>query len=78
MKLDKDNWHLAKVGDEVYMDCYSSLGSSSAGYYDITEVSYKYDENTGEKFKVIHTEDKMWDSRDGEPYKNPNSMFYLC
>jgi hypothetical protein len=41
------------------------------GGWDITEkqvqgISYKYDENTGEKYKVVHASGSSYDSRTGQ------------
>lgn len=64
-------------GDTVYMDCLSSMGASSAGDIKITKTKYKYDENTGEKYKVIIVEGgAKFDSRNGEPL-NKQSMYYI-
>ena len=68
-----------KIGDMVYVDCYSSMGAFSCGDLEITHFTYKYDEDTGEKYKIIHTGDtydgRKWDSRTGESI--PEGMFYI-
>lgn len=66
-----------KIGDEVYIDCFSSMGSSSCGDIKITDVVIKYDSDTGEPFNVIITDEDAWDSRTGLNYTNPNYMYYI-
>ena len=67
-----------KVGDKVYIECYTSMGQSSTGYYEIKEVDYKFDSDTGEKFPVYRVEEKDWfDGRDGSSYNNKESMYYI-
>ena len=65
------------VGDTVYKECYSSMGASSTGNETITKISFKYDEDTGKKYKVIHTKCGTWDSRTGDSISNKSSMFYI-
>ena len=53
-------------------------GSSGFCYDDIVEVkdvSYKFDENTGAKYKVIHTSSQKFDSRDGSPLEPPTAYY---
>lgn len=66
-----------KKGDTVYMDCYSSIGSSSTGDKVVTDVLTKFDRNTGIPFKVLVTGDLQWDTRTGDCYNNKASMFYI-
>ena len=53
-------------------------GNSGFCYDDIVHVeniSYKYDEDTGEKYKVIHTSSQKFDSRDGSPLEPPTAYY---
>ena len=62
-----------EIGNKVWCGGYSGFC-----YDDIVEVkkiSYKYDENTGEKYKVIHTSSQMFDSRDGSPLEPPTAYY---
>lgn len=66
------------VNDKVYVDCMSSLGASSCGYSLISEVVKKFDENTGEEYKVFLVDDRKFDSRNGsEIRKDGIGMFYI-
>jgi hypothetical protein len=55
-----------QAGDTVYLDCPSSLGASSTGTKTIQDIQFKYDEDTGDKYRVIvlGSGDK-YDSRNG-------------
>lgn len=68
-----------EIGDSVYLNCDSSFGSSSTGVCEIDKIDYKYDENTGEKFKIIKLfdNDDWYDTRSGNCFSNKNSMFYI-
>lgn len=66
-----------KIGDNVYMDCFSSMGSSSCGNIEITDIVTKYDPDTGKSFNVIITGEDAWDSRNGMSYTNSNCMYYI-
>lgn len=66
-----------KVGDEVYVDCYTSMGQSSTGYRPVTKIKTKYDEDTGEPYNVIHVAGGTYDGRDGSATKD-SSMFYIA
>lgn len=41
----------------------------------VSEISYRYNENTGEKYKVIHTSSQKFDSRDGLPLEPPTAYY---
>jgi hypothetical protein len=67
-----------EVGDQVYLDCYTSMGASSAGNIPIIDILYKYDPDTGIKFKVlVSDEGDRWDSRTGDSYDNSHCMYYI-
>lgn len=67
----------SKVGNLVYLECYTSLGASSTGKKIVEEIGYRYDVNTGDKFTVLRVNDDWYDSRDGTCFSNLKSMFYL-
>ena len=73
------NMKTKKVGDKVYMDCDSSFGASSTGFFKIEEVKYKHDEDTGEKYPIYRLEDDedWFDGRTGFPYNDDHSAYYL-
>ena len=55
-------------GDTVMVD--SSVGFCSGGEDKITKISYKYNEDTGEKYKVIHLGSHLYNTK-GEPITPP-------
>ena len=73
--------NIKSVGDEVYLDSYTSMGQSSLaqGVYPntIEKVEFRYDEYTGEKFPVYLVLDAWYDGRNGNCYSNKNSIYYL-
>lgn len=60
-------------GDFVYLDCYSSMGASSRGINVVKAVKFKFDEDTGERYKLLKINDNWYDSRDG----TNESMYYI-
>lgn len=66
-----------KIGDTVYMDCFTSMGATSAGDIEVTDIVIKYDVNTGIPFNVIITGEDAWDSRTGDSFTNSNCMYYI-
>jgi hypothetical protein len=66
-----------KVGDEVYVDCFTSMGASSAGYTKVTKIETKYDVDTGEPYRVIKAGGRKFDGRDGNMTKS-SGMFYIA
>ena len=67
-----------KVGEEVYLECYTSMGSGSNGYEIISDVDHRYDAKTGEKFPVYEVNEKWYDGRSGVCYSHPKFMFGIC
>ena len=65
-----------KVGDNVYRECYTSMGASSNGDSEVTAIITKYDEDTGEPYKVICCGDHWFDGRTGDAMNEP-TMFYI-
>lgn len=65
-----------KVGDEVYVGCYTSMGASSEGNQKVTELKTKYDEDTGEPYTVICLGDHKFDGRNGGAMNSP-TMYYI-
>ena len=57
-------------GDKVF--CGGSSGFCHNGVEVVVMTSFKYDENTGEKYKVIHLHDNhQYDSRTGRAMNPP-------
>ena len=71
MKLNEVN-----IGDKVYIDGYTSMAQQNFGVRDVIDIKYKYDEGTGERYKVIVINAGEFDSRTGESL-NKNSMYYI-
>lgn len=69
--VDKD------VGDEVYLDCYSSMGASSTGRTKVLDVAYKYDADTGARFKILKVHNKWYDTRNGKVYPSSSWMYFI-
>lgn len=66
------------IGDIVYLDGYTSLAQQNSCEVDITAIDYKFDPDTGEKFKIVKIHDGGWyDTRDGSNYSNKNSMYFI-
>lgn len=51
------------VNDTIYVDGDSSF--CTGGYEEVTEIKTKYDEDTGEPYRVICTKDQKFDGRSG-------------
>jgi hypothetical protein len=66
-----------KVGDNVYIDGYTSMAQQNSGVEKIEGVDHKFDVNTGEQFTIYLVNGSWFDSRDGGCFSNPNSMYYL-
>ena len=64
-----------KVGDEVYVECYTSMGASSEGNQTVTELKTKYDEDTGKPYNVICLGKHKFDGRDGGAMNSPTMYF---
>ena len=65
------------VGDEVWIDGYTSMAQQNFGKRIITGIDYRFDETTGEKYKIIQIDNDWYDSRDGGCYSNKDSMYYI-
>lgn len=66
------------IGDEVYQDGYTSIAQQNFGKVKITGVDYRFDEMTGEKFKIVQINNRDWfDTRDGGCYSNKDSMYFI-
>ena len=57
------------IGDKVWHGGDSSFTRDDIRK--ITKISFKYDENTGEKYKIIHLDNAKFDSRTGNPLTPP-------
>lgn len=65
-------------GDKVYKDGYTSMAQQNAGTHIVVGVKTKYDEDTGEPYKIVKLEDDEWfDTRDGGCYSNHYYMYYI-
>ena len=66
------------VGDYVHVDGYTSMAQQNFRKTLIIGVDYKFDPDTGDKFKIIQIDNGEWfDSRNGGCYSNENSMYYI-
>ena len=72
MRIKKQLQDLEK-GDGVW--CGGDNGFCHDGIEKITEVSFKFDEVTGDKYKVIHLGSKQYDSRNGNPLTPPLAYY---
>jgi hypothetical protein len=68
---------MAKVGDKVYIDGYTSMAQQNSGEDTIKKIESRFDEITGEKFDIYKVSGEWYDSRDGSCYSNKNSMYYI-
>ncbi len=54
-------------------------GGDSGFCYDdilqVKDVTYKFDKNTGVKYKVIHTSSQIFDSRNGSALEPPTAYY---
>jgi hypothetical protein len=63
-----------KVGDKVYIDCFTSMGTG--GISEVTKIVKKYDSDTGKPYDVIYFGDHQFDSRNGDAISSP-TMYYI-
>lgn len=68
---------MAKVGDKVYVDGYTSMAQQNSGEETIEKIEPRFDEITGEKYEIYKVGGAWYDSRDGYCYSNKNSMYYI-
>jgi hypothetical protein len=68
---------MAKIGDKVYVDGYTSMAQQNSREDTIEDIGIRYDEVTGEKFDIYKVSGDWYDSRDGRCYSNKNSMYYI-
>jgi len=67
-----------KVGDIVWLDGYTSFAQqNSQEEFEIKEIDYKFDKDTGEKFAIYLVDRRWFDSRDGGEYDNDKSMYFI-
>ena len=62
-----------KKGNKVW--CGGNSGFCYSDIVEVQDISYKFDENTGEKYKVIHTNGQRFDSRNGRPLDPPTAYY---
>lgn len=61
-------------GNKVW--CCGDSGFCDNGIEKVKKVSFKFDENTGEKYKVIHIAgERLFDSRNGCPLTPPLAYY---
>lgn len=66
-----------EIGDEVYLDGYTSFAQQNGGVMKIDNIDSRFDEITGEKFLIYLVGGIWYDSRDGSCYKDEKSMYYI-
>jgi hypothetical protein len=64
-----------KIGDDVMIECLTSMGTG--GIEKITDITTKYDENTGKPYKFIWCKDRAFHSVTGAAL-NPPTFYYIC
>lgn len=65
-----------EIGETVYLDGFG-MAQQSSGPVTITNIEYKYDEDTGKRYQIFEVDDSGWyDARDGSPYGR-DSMHYI-
>jgi len=69
----KDFFSDIEAGDVVYID--GDSGFCQGGYEVVTETKTKYDENTGEPYKVICCEKHEFDARSGMAITPPLAYY---
>lgn len=71
MKIDLKN---IEYGNKVW--CGGDSGFCDSDIEVVIDISFKYDENTGCKYKVIHLSgDRLFDSRDGKAVTSPKAYY---
>ena len=70
-----DYYDNIKVGDAVYVECYTSMGESSEGDETVTELQTKFDEDTDDAYTVICIGDHKFDGRNGGAINAPTMYF---
>lgn len=65
-----------QTGDELYIDCDSSMGASSCRFAPITEIRIKYDPDNGQPYPQYRVDGEWYDGTDGSPITGPTA-FYL-
>jgi hypothetical protein len=67
-----------KVGDEVWIDGYTSMAQQSAPDKSVIEkIRYKYDVDTGVPYPIYLVAGHWYDSRTGGDCDNKQSMYYM-
>lgn len=66
-----------QVGDEVYVDGYTSMAQQNAENERIKEVRFKYDEESGERYPIYKVAGAWYDGRDGSCHSNKKSMYFI-
>lgn len=69
----KENNMISK-GDIVTVSCLTSIGTSEQKI--VTDITTKYDSDTGKPYPIIHIGDHMFDGRDLNAVNSP-TMYYI-
>jgi len=70
----KDFFSDIHVGDMIYIDCDASFVTAGSSEI-VTETRIKYDEDTGEPYKVICCGDHHFDARSGCAITKPTAYY---
>jgi hypothetical protein len=70
MKIELED---LEVGSKVWCCCYSGFCYNEIE--NVTHVTFKYDENTGVEYKIIHTSSQTFDGRDGAALEAPMAYY---
>ena len=62
-----------KVGDEIYVDGYTSF--CTTGNRKVTKIKTRYDKKTGEQYRLICVSDHKFDGRNGAG--RGSSMYFI-
>jgi len=62
-----------QVGDTVYIDGMTSFCNPHLDH--VTRIQTKYDEDTGESYKVVYCGAHMYDARNGKALNSPTMYF---
>jgi hypothetical protein len=66
-----------KIGDNVYIDGYTSMAQQNARTAKVDDIQTRYDELTGKPFDIVLVDGDWYDTRDGGCHSNKNSMYYI-
>lgn len=67
-----------KVGDNVFMDGYTTMAQSACAYDKgsvVSKAKIKYNPDNGKPYKLVYAYDQWWNAEDGSSEKG--SMYYI-